>query len=79
MLRLLVSFCCFHLVPSTIQTALSRFSRWCIVTAIAALGARTSLAALAEAGHRAMALMVAETAFIAIIVVGLVYVLSSAA
>jgi len=64
----------FHLVPTAVQTALSDFSRWCIVTAIAALGAKTSLAALAQVGHRAMALMVAETAFIAIFVLVLVHV-----
>jgi uncharacterized membrane protein YadS len=63
----------FHLVPSAIQSALSDFSRWCIVTAIAALGAKTSLAALAQVGHRAMALMVAETAFIAVFVLLLIH------
>jgi uncharacterized integral membrane protein (TIGR00698 family) len=55
----------FHLVPSSLQEAMSNASRWCIVISIAALGVKTSLAALAEVGHRAVLLMVAETAFIA--------------
>jgi uncharacterized integral membrane protein (TIGR00698 family) len=62
-----------HLVPSVLQSALSDISRWCIVIAIAALGAKTSLAALAQVGHRAMALMVAETAFIAFFVLVMVH------
>ncbi len=64
----------FHLIPSAAQSALSDLSRWCIVIAIAALGAKTSLAALAKVGHRAMALMVGETAFIALFVLVLVHV-----
>jgi len=64
----------FHLIPSVVQSTLSDLSRWCIVIAIAALGAKTSLAALAKVGHRAMALMVAETAFIALFVLVLVHV-----
>lgn len=64
----------FHLIPGVVRTALSDFSRWCIVIAIAALGIKTSLAALAEVGHRAMALMVAETIFIAVFVLALVHI-----
>ncbi len=64
----------FHLIPGVVRLALSDFSRWCIVIAIAALGIKTSLAALAEVGHRAMALMVAETIFIAVFVLALVHI-----
>ncbi|ACL62489.1 YeiH family protein [Methylobacterium nodulans] len=64
----------FHFIPPIVQSTLSDLSRWCIVIAIAALGAKTSLAALAQVGHRAMALMVAETAFIALFVLVLVHV-----
>ena len=64
----------FHLIPDFVRSALTDFSRWCIVIAIAALGTRTSLVALAEVGHRAMALMVAETIFIAGLVLALVHI-----
>ena len=40
-------------------------SRWCLVTAIAALGMKTSFKDLAAAGWRPVALMVGETAWIA--------------
>jgi uncharacterized membrane protein YadS len=62
-----------HLVPQRVQTVMSDASRWCIVTAIAALGVRTSLAALAKLGGRAVGLMVAETIFIAIFVLIIVH------
>lgn len=62
-----------HLVPLGVQSALSDLSRWCIVIAIAALGAKTSLGALAQVGPRAMALIVAETVFIALLVLALVH------
>jgi uncharacterized membrane protein YadS len=42
------------------------------VISIAALGIKTSLAALAEVGHRAIMLMVLETIFIACLVMALV-------
>jgi uncharacterized integral membrane protein (TIGR00698 family) len=63
-----------HLVPPAIQSMLGDASRWCIVIAIAALGVKTSLAALAQVGHRAIVLMVAETMFIAVFVLVLVHV-----
>src|SRR3954466_11718951 len=63
----------FHLVPTWMQSILSDMSRWCIVIAIAALGVKTSLAALANIGHRAIGLMVAETIFIAVFVLLLVH------
>jgi uncharacterized integral membrane protein (TIGR00698 family) len=62
-----------HLVPPWTQSVLSDLSRWCIVIAIAALGVKTSLAALAGVGHRAIGLMVAETIFIALFVLLLVH------
>jgi uncharacterized integral membrane protein (TIGR00698 family) len=64
----------FHLIPPPVQSVLSDASRWCIVVAIAALGVKTSLAALAQVGHRAALLMVSETVFIAILVLALVHV-----
>jgi hypothetical protein len=52
----------------TVQDDDGDASRWCIVTAIAALGVKTSLVALAKLVGRAVGLMVAETIFIAIFV-----------
>jgi uncharacterized integral membrane protein (TIGR00698 family) len=46
----------------------SDVSRWCLVTAIAALGMKTSFKELAAAGWRPVALMVGETAWIAALV-----------
>jgi uncharacterized integral membrane protein (TIGR00698 family) len=63
-----------HFVPPIVQATLSDLSRWCIVIAIAALGVKTSLAALAAVGHRAIGLIVAETVFIAAFVLLLVHV-----
>ena len=62
----------FGLVPGVAQSAISGASRWCIVISIAALGVKTSLAALATVGRGAITLMVAETAFIAVLVMTLV-------
>lgn len=62
----------FALVPQSIQSAMSDASRWCIVISIAALGVKTSLAALAKVGHKAVMLMVLETAFIATLVMTVV-------
>lgn len=39
-------------------------SRWCLVTAVAALGVKTSFSALIKAGWRPALLMVFETAWI---------------
>jgi len=61
------------LVPGFAQTAMSDASRWCIVISIAALGVRTSLVALTEVGRGAIMLMVAETVFIAVLVMSLVH------
>jgi uncharacterized integral membrane protein (TIGR00698 family) len=55
-------------LPETVQNGLKLVSRWCLVTAIAALGMKTSLKALAEVGGRAIGLIVAETMFLAAVV-----------
>ena len=63
-----------HLISTQMQAVLGDASRWCIVVAIAALGIKTSLAALGKVGPRAIGLMVAETVFIAILVLLLIHV-----
>lgn len=60
------------LVPGAWQPAIAAASRACLVMAIAALGLKTSVAALREAGWRPLALMVAEAAWIAALTLALV-------
>ncbi|MGR4864587.1 YeiH family protein [Caulobacter sp. LARHSG274] len=48
-----------------VTDAAAEVSRWCLVTAIAGLGMKTSFKALITAGWRPVALMVIETAWIA--------------
>lgn len=55
----------FHLIPPLAQAGLNEISRACLVTAIAALGMKTSVQQLALAGWRPMALIVIETLWIA--------------
>jgi len=55
-------------VPMEIATAVNDVSRWCLVTAIAALGMKTSFKDLVAVGWRPVGLMVAETAWIALVV-----------
>jgi uncharacterized integral membrane protein (TIGR00698 family) len=55
-------------VSKTVSTACSDLSRACLVTSIAALGVKTSFKKLATVGWRPIALMVAETVFLAVVV-----------
>ncbi|WP_040488275.1 YeiH family protein [Fodinicurvata sediminis] len=57
------------LIPESVQNVLSEASRWCIITAIAALGVKTSLVEMVKVGGRAIGMIVAETVFIASIVI----------
>jgi uncharacterized integral membrane protein (TIGR00698 family) len=58
----------FGWIPSAALTAAKETSRWCLVAAIAALGMKTSLKAMASVGGKAMALVVVETLFLALLV-----------
>jgi uncharacterized integral membrane protein (TIGR00698 family) len=60
------------LIPPEILQALKSISRWCLVTAISALGMKTSLKAMAAVGWRSIALIVAETIFLATLVLVIV-------
>ena len=51
-------------LPKAASDAASEVSRWCLVTAIAALGMKTSFRDLVAVGWRPVALMVLETAWI---------------
>lgn len=60
-------------VPHSVQDAASQVSSFLIITAIAALGMKTSLLALARIGFGPVMLLVAETAFVATLVLALIY------
>jgi uncharacterized integral membrane protein (TIGR00698 family) len=62
-------------IPAPLLVVFKSVSRWCLVTAIAALGMKTSLKAMADVGGRAIALIVAETVFLAIFVLTIVVLL----
>ena len=57
-------------VPAALASALGEVSRWCLVVAISALGVKTSLMQLAELGWKPVVMIVAETLFIAAVVLG---------
>jgi uncharacterized integral membrane protein (TIGR00698 family) len=71
----LVVIASFGLIPAPLLAVLKSVSRWCLVTAIAALGMKTSLKAMADVGGRAIALIVSETVFLAIFVLAVVVLL----
>ncbi len=58
-------------LPKVALAAAGEFSRWALVCAIAAIGMRTSLKDLAALGWRPVALMIAETLFLAGIIVAI--------
>lgn len=60
------------LVPEGLATGLNDLSRWCLVTAIAGLGIKTSLQKLAVVGWQPVALMMGETVFLLVLVLGAV-------
>ena len=63
------------LIPTAATAVASDLSRWCLVTAIAALGIKTSLEKLAVVGWRPVALMAGETLFLAGLVLAAVMLL----
>ncbi|MFZ5779433.1 MAG: YeiH family protein [Pseudomonadota bacterium] len=65
-------------VPAAIKAAVAEISSFLIIAAIAALGIKTSLLALARIGVAPVMLLITETAFVGALVVGLIYGLSAA-
>jgi uncharacterized integral membrane protein (TIGR00698 family) len=57
-------------VPAVAHTMLTPVSSWCLLTAVAALGVKTSLEALADVGPAPVAVMVVQTIFLAVFVIG---------
>lgn len=58
-------------VPAPVLQWGNEASRWCLVAAIAAIGMKTHIKQLAEVGIKPVLLMVGETAFLAVLVLGL--------
>ncbi|MDM4764453.1 putative sulfate exporter family transporter [Pelomonas sp. SE-A7] len=59
------------LVPKAVQMAGSELSRWCLIAAIAGIGMKTQLKELATVGIKPVALMLGETIFLALLVLGM--------
>ena len=59
-----------HAIPQALGELLTALSRWALLTAIAAMGMKTSLRAMVEMGGRASGVVVSETAFVGALVLG---------
>ena len=57
-------------VPAEAHTMLTPVSSWCLLTAVAALGVKTSLKALADVGPAPIGVIVIQTTFLAVFVIG---------
>jgi uncharacterized integral membrane protein (TIGR00698 family) len=57
-------------VPPLLTTGLNDLSRWCLITAIAALGMKTSLKAMTQLGPKPVILLLVETVLMAALVLG---------
>lgn len=58
------------LIPTLVADAAGALSRWALLVAIAAVGIKTSLKRMVEVGPAAIALLIAETVFLGLLVVG---------
>jgi len=63
------------LIPALVSEAMASLSRWALLVSIAAVGMKTSLKRILDVGGQAIALIVAETIFIALLVLMGVYLL----
>lgn len=59
--------------PVPVRLFLVETSRWCLVTAIAALGMKTSLKVLFDVGWRPVSIIIVETVFLAGLVLGAIF------
>jgi uncharacterized membrane protein YadS len=66
----LVALNSIGVVPKPAAAFMGDLSRWCLVVAIAALGVKTSFRQLAELGWQPVVMIVGETLFIAVVVLG---------
>jgi uncharacterized membrane protein YadS len=60
----------FALVAKPVASVLTELSKWLLVTSVAALGMKTSLREMMAVGTTAIALIAAETVFLALVVLG---------
>jgi uncharacterized integral membrane protein (TIGR00698 family) len=60
------------MIPDNVADGMTNLSRWCLVTAIAALGIKTSFQKLAVVGWKPVILMVSETVFLLMLVLTLI-------
>lgn len=60
------------IIPPVVTNGVNELSRWCLVTAIAALGMKTSLKAMAQLGFRPVMLLVIETVLMAAMVMAVI-------
>lgn len=64
----------FGIIPTIVSDYLAEISRWALLVAIAAVGMKTSLKKVLDVGGQAITLIVAETIFIAaLILAGIMY------
>ena len=75
----LVALNSFGLFPAAVVQVATEVSRWALLCAIAAVGLKTSLKEVLDVGGAAIALLVTETAFIALLVIGGLWLLVPAA
>ena len=61
------------MIPVVVQKGANDLSRWCLVIAIAAIGMKTQLKEIATVGLKPIALMVGETLFLALLVLGMLF------
>jgi uncharacterized integral membrane protein (TIGR00698 family) len=57
-------------VPTNVHSVLTPVSSWCLLTAVAALGVKTSLKALTDVGPAPIGVMVIQTLLLAVLVIG---------
>lgn len=69
----LVALNSFGAIPTAITTFSVELSRWALLTAIGAVGLKTSLKDVADVGPMAIALLVVETVFIGLLTLGGLY------
>ncbi len=66
----LAAFNSFGLVPDTAKDLAGQVSRWALLAAIAAVGMKTSIPKLLEVGGPAIWMVVTQTVFLALFVLG---------
>lgn len=69
---LLVIINSLGVIPTSVADGMTDLSRWCLVTAIAGLGIKTSFQKLAVVGWKPVILMVSETLFLLVLVLAFI-------